>query len=58
MINSTTTTNTISNKHHAIRGLGVMLSRDFAELLTAEAKIKIFQNDIFLNENKLFWYDR
>jgi hypothetical protein len=37
-----------------IRWLAMMLGCDLAELFTAEAKIKIFQNDILFNENKLF----
>jgi hypothetical protein len=28
---------------------------DLAELSTAEAKIKTFQNAIFFNKNSLFW---
>ena len=34
----------ISNKIHTIRELQVMFDSDLAELVTAEAKIKIFQN--------------
>jgi hypothetical protein len=37
-----------------IRGHAMMLDCDLAELFTAEAKIKIFQNDILFNKNKLF----
>ncbi|WP_294882251.1 hypothetical protein [Sulfurimonas sp. RIFOXYB12_FULL_35_9] len=48
------TKDTISNKPHTIRGHVVILGCDLAELFTAEAKIKILQNDILFNENKLF----
>lgn len=44
----------ISNKIYTIRELAVMQGRDLAELYIIEAKIKIFQNDILFNENKLF----
>ena len=54
MTNQTTTTDTTSNKPHTIRGHAVMLGCDLAEFFTVEAKIKIFQNDILFNENKLF----
>lgn len=39
-----TPTDTISNKPHIIRGHVIMLGCDLAELITAKAKIKIFQN--------------
>jgi hypothetical protein len=42
---ATTTTDTISKKPHTIQGHAMMLGCDLAELFTAEAKIKIFQND-------------
>jgi hypothetical protein len=54
MTNQTTITDTVSNKPHTIRVHAMILGCDLAELFTAEAKIKIFQNDILFNENKLF----
>jgi len=54
MTNQITTTDITSNKPYTIRGHAMMLGCKLAELFTAEAKIKIFQNDILFNENKLF----
>ena len=45
--------NKINRRHHP-RGHAVILGCDLAEFFTVEAKIKIFQNDILFNENKLF----
>ncbi len=53
-MNTITAADTISNKLHTIRGNVVILGCALTELFTAEAKIKIFQNDILFNENKLF----
>jgi len=44
----------LNDKPHTIRGHVMIQGCDLAELFTAEAKIKIFQNDILFNENKLF----
>jgi hypothetical protein len=41
-------------KPHTIRGHAMILGFDLAEFFTAKAKIKIFQNDILFNKNKLF----
>ncbi|NCO00723.1 MAG: hypothetical protein GW906_02670 [Epsilonproteobacteria bacterium] len=49
MTNPTTTTDIILNKPHTIRRHAMMQGCDLAELFTAEAKIKIFQNDKFFN---------
>jgi len=39
---------------YTIRGYAIILGCDLAEFFTAEAKIKIFQNDKLFNKNKLF----
>jgi hypothetical protein len=44
----------LNDKPQTIRGYTMMLGCNLAEFFTAEAKIKIFQNDILFNENKLF----